>query len=127
MEPCPFFSRNFGHFFRVPSHGLIERPAGRVACQGAKPVNESSLPEESIFAQALELASAAERAAYLDRACGANRQLRAEVEALLRAHEESGDLLDLPERAVATVDEAITERPGMVIGPYKLLEQIGEG
>jgi serine/threonine protein kinase/Tfp pilus assembly protein PilF len=90
-------------------------------------VNESSLPEESIFAQALELASAAERAAYLDRACGANHQLRAEVEALLRAHEESGDLLDLPERAVAAVDEPIREGPGTVIGPYKLLEQIGEG
>src|SRR5262249_55791964 len=66
-------------------------------------------------------------AAYLDRACGANRQLRAEVEALLRAHEKSGDLLDLPERAVAIVDEPISERPGTVIGPYKLLEQIGEG
>ena len=90
-------------------------------------MNESLLPEESIFAHALELASAAERAAYLEGACGANHQLRAEVEALLRAHEESGDLLDLPERAVATVDEPITERPGTVIGPYKLLEQIGEG
>jgi hypothetical protein len=81
-------------------------------------VNESSLPEESIFAQALELASAAERAEYLERAFGANRQLRAEVEALLWAHEESGDLLDLPERAVATVDEPIRAGPGTVIGPW---------
>ncbi len=55
-------------------------------------MNEPSLPEESIFSQALELKSAAERAAYLDRACGENRQLRAEVEALLRADEKSGDL-----------------------------------
>src|SRR5262249_26278308 len=29
--------------------------------------------------------------------------------------------------AVATIDDPITERPGTVIGPYKLLEQIGEG
>ena len=68
-------------------------------------MNEPSLPEESIFAQALELESAAERAAYLDRACGANRQLRAEVEALLCASEKSGDLLDLPEKPAATVVE----------------------
>ena len=91
-------------------------------------MNEPSLPEESIFAQALDLESAAERAAYLDHACGANRQLRAEVEALLRANEKSGDLLDLPEKPAATVDEVpVTEAPGTRIGPYKLLEQIGEG
>jgi serine/threonine protein kinase/Flp pilus assembly protein TadD len=53
--------------------------------------------------------------------------LRAEVEALLRANECSGDLLDLPDKPAATIDEPITERPGTVIGPYKLLEQIGEG
>src|SRR5262249_59350912 len=28
---------------------------------------------------------------------------------------------------VATADEPVSERPGTVIGPYKLLEQIGEG
>src|SRR5206468_11793020 len=28
---------------------------------------------------------------------------------------------------VATVDEPVTERPGTVIGPYKLLQEIGEG
>src|SRR5207247_4232073 len=27
----------------------------------------------------------------------------------------------------ATLDEPIAERPGTVIGPYKLMEQIGEG
>jgi serine/threonine protein kinase len=91
-------------------------------------MTEQSLPEESIFLQALEIRSAGERAAYLDRACGANRDLRAAVEALLRAHDKSGDLLDLPEKLVATVDEQpLTEGPGTVIGPYKLMEQIGEG
>jgi serine/threonine protein kinase len=91
-------------------------------------MNEPSLPEESIFSEALELKSAAERAAYLDRACGENRQLRAEVEALLRAHEKSGDVLDLPEKPAATVaEQRSSEVPGTRIGPYKLLEQIGEG
>jgi len=99
----------------------------RSACRGAYPMNEHSLPEESIFAQALEIGSAPDRAAFLERACGNNPSLRAEIEALLRAHDRSGDLLDLPERAPATRDEPINERPGTVIGPYKLMEQIGEG
>jgi hypothetical protein len=30
-------------------------------------------------------------------------------------------------KGTATVDDPITERPGTVIGPYKLLEAIGEG
>jgi WD40 repeat protein/serine/threonine protein kinase len=89
---------------------------------------EPSLPEESIFAQALEIGSAADRAAFLDRACADNPALRAGVEALLRADAKSGDLLDLPEGPVATVEyRGSGEAPGTFIGPYKLLEQIGEG
>jgi serine/threonine protein kinase/tetratricopeptide (TPR) repeat protein len=88
---------------------------------------ELSLPEESIFALALEISSAAEREAYLDRACGNNQALRAEVEALLRANQRFGDLLDLPEYPTATTALPAREGPGTLIGPYKLLEQIGEG
>jgi serine/threonine protein kinase/Flp pilus assembly protein TadD len=90
-------------------------------------MDEKSLPEESIFAQALEISSTSERAAFLDLSCGENRSLRDAVESLLRAHERSGDLLDLPEKRGATVKDPISERPGTVIGSYKLLEQIGEG
>jgi eukaryotic-like serine/threonine-protein kinase len=102
-------------------------------------MTELPLPEESIFAQALEITSATERAAFLDRACSDNQALRTEVEALLRAQERSGDLLDLPENAPgnAGLTQAIDvpaatnlpacEGRGMVIGPYKLLEPIGEG
>src|SRR5215472_2317872 len=90
-------------------------------------MSEPSLPEESIFAQALDITAPEERAAFLDRACGHNSALRAEVEALLRAHERSGDLLDLPEKAQPTTDLPAHEAPGIIIGPYKLLEQIGEG
>jgi tetratricopeptide (TPR) repeat protein/serine/threonine protein kinase len=90
-------------------------------------MSEPSLPEESIFARALEIESAAERAAFLDRACGANQDLRAEVEALLRASERSGDLLDLAENSAVTTDLPRAEGAGTVLGPYRLLEQIGEG
>jgi eukaryotic-like serine/threonine-protein kinase len=90
-------------------------------------MTEPSLPEESIFAQAVEISSAAERAAFLDRSCGDNQALRATVEGLLLANQRSGDLLDLPEKPAVTTDAPVTESPGTVIGPYKLLEEIGEG
>src|SRR5262249_23336866 len=67
-------------------------------------------------------------AAYLAEACAGDAKLRHRMEALLRAHAEPDDILDAPDAAVATVDEApIAERPGSRIGPYKLMEQIGEG
>jgi serine/threonine protein kinase/Flp pilus assembly protein TadD len=90
-------------------------------------MTEPSLPEESVFAQAVEIPSAPERAAFLDRACANNPGLRAEVEALLRAHERSGDLLDLPEHVPSNADAPSHESAGTIIGPFKLLEQIGEG
>src|SRR5499427_307951 len=93
---------------------------------GNAPMHESALPEESIFAEALEIESAAERAAFLDRACGNNQALRAEVEALLRASQKTGNILDVSGNVAATELPA-AEQPGTRIGPYKLLEPIGEG
>ena len=84
-----------------------------------------------LFLKALELRSAGERQKYLDAACAGDAALRAEVEALLEASARAGSFLESPAPApnlVPTVDEPpVTERPGVVIGPYKLLEQIGEG
>jgi serine/threonine protein kinase len=85
--------------------------------------------EEEIFYQALARELPEERATYLDQACAGNPALRASVEALLRAHAGASGFLDgASPRLLATVDEPLlTERPGTLIGPYKLLEQIGEG
>jgi WD40 repeat protein/serine/threonine protein kinase len=84
--------------------------------------------EEEIFYQALGRSSPAERAAYLQQACAGNPALRASVEALLRANIGATGFLEPARPALAvTVDDPISERPGTVIGPYKLLEQIGEG
>jgi serine/threonine protein kinase/WD40 repeat protein len=83
---------------------------------------------QSLFLEAIEVADPAVRAALLARACGEDAGLRQRIEALLEAHEQPGSFLEESSPAlVATADEAVTERPGTVIGPYKLLEQIGEG
>ena len=67
-----------------------------------------------------------ERAAFLDQACGANRELRHEVESLLQAHEASVSFLREPLDRTATYEPS-AERAGMVIDQYKLIEPIGEG
>lgn len=90
----------------------------------------SSLPsgEQEIFTAALQL-PAAERAPFLEHACGADAHLRQRVEALLAAHREVGDFLeDSPASPGESGPETSTgEKPGDWIGRYKLLEQIGEG
>ncbi len=51
---------------------------------------------EALFFAALEQGSAAERTAYLNAACGANAEIRREVERLLRFHAQLGDFLAKP-------------------------------
>jgi serine/threonine protein kinase/tetratricopeptide (TPR) repeat protein len=84
---------------------------------------------KAVFDKALEMESPAERQAYLDAVCAEAPTLRQKVEALLKAYAEAGSFLESPAaKLVATVDERpVRECPGTVIGPYKLLEQIGEG
>src|SRR5262249_23505793 len=91
------------------------------------PMAEQQQTEKSIFLAAVEIDSDPERAAYVKQACAGNPHLRAEVDALLRAHAKPHPILDSPPTPEPTSDEQITEVPGTVIGPYKLLEQIGEG
>src|SRR6516164_9481126 len=84
-------------------------------------------PEQSIFLAALELPTPAERAAYLKGACGADPALLANVQELLAAQEKDDGFLDRPPPNATVDEQPVTERPGTVIGPYKLKEQIGEG
>jgi hypothetical protein len=90
---------------------------------------------KSLFLAASDLADSAERAAYLERECGGDAELRARVEALLRAN----DAAPPPAAEGAKVDSAPvlpetedhgdpTARVGAVLaGKYKLVEAIGEG
>ena len=86
---------------------------------------------KSIFLHALEHIALDEWPNYLSVACGNNPALRNEVEVLLAAHQDDGDLADEARQACAealpTVESSITEEPGAHVGPYKLREKLGEG
>src|SRR5262249_1015497 len=82
-----------------------------------------------IFIAARNRPTDAERAAFLDEVCGSRADVRAEIESLLREPEQLGSFLEAPASlpAAALDEPLVSERPGTEIGPYKLLEQIGEG
>jgi serine/threonine protein kinase/WD40 repeat protein len=84
---------------------------------------------ETIFCHALEIADDHERSAYLDLAAGEDPELRREVESLLEARSRAGHFLECPAVAPTAIVEqpAPREGPAAVIGPYVLLERIGEG
>src|SRR5436190_474382 len=88
-------------------------------------MSQHSVSESQIFRAAVKL-SAEDRARYLDDACHRDQRLRAEVESLLRAHDPNRSFL-YPPAAAITLDRTTPEEVGTLIGPYKLLEQIGEG
>jgi tetratricopeptide (TPR) repeat protein/serine/threonine protein kinase len=96
---------------------------------------------KAIFAHALELPAGAARQAYLDEVCGHESPDRQKVEALLKAHDEAGSFLHKP---LMELKETVDSQPGRNenaaavlptgspnmanrVGPYKLLEKIGEG
>jgi len=111
---------------------------------------------KTIFSEALVRHDGPARAAYLDEACRGDGELRSQVEALLGDHERIGDFLGTAAGPIGLTAEAVgggpgdrqagaimqaeapptapsasagpgAESPGMVIGPYKLLQVIGEG
>src|SRR5262245_39720269 len=84
---------------------------------------------DEIYFAALELGDPAARRAYLDEVCGTASELRRRVERLLEARSDRGSFLEAPVAGPTLAFAACPapEGPGTVIGPYKLLEQIGEG
>ena len=102
------------------------KPAARTTAQ---------IRARDAFLEALDQPPA-ERAAFLEAACGSNAKLRAEVEELLRESEQVGAFLESPAlldrtpastMAVTTGMVAVVEEAGDRIGRYKLLQKIGEG
>ncbi len=84
---------------------------------------------KEIFEGALERAGA-ERARFLDEACGNDLGLREEVESLLRSYFDAGSFMESP--AVAPLAESLAGQQtqlaaGQTIKHYEVLGQIGEG
>jgi formylglycine-generating enzyme required for sulfatase activity/pimeloyl-ACP methyl ester carboxylesterase len=92
-------------------------------------VSRGKTDREEIFNHAAEIQGPAARAAYLDRVCGEDTELRADIESLLKFDHEAGTFLESPilDTGAGSDGSALTEGPGTVIGRYKLLEKIGEG
>jgi serine/threonine protein kinase len=89
---------------------------------------DKPLEEKEIFNKARQIAVFEERLAYLQQACGHDPATMHRVLELLRIYDQERSFLELPPGAIGpTVDEPISECPGTIIGPYKLIEQIGEG
>jgi serine/threonine protein kinase/tetratricopeptide (TPR) repeat protein len=85
---------------------------------------------KAIFLAASAAPAGPQRDAILDEKCDGDAALRREVESLLAAQ----STIDVVASGNAPVDQlastlstSITEGPGSRIGPYKLLQQIGEG
>jgi WD40 repeat protein/serine/threonine protein kinase len=110
-------------------------------CEGT--MNATIKNAKEIFIAAVQL-PAEQQDAFLDQACAGDPDLRRRVSDLLRAHQEIGSFLDQPaapgpltgpyipvpedaEPADPVAPQPLSEGPGTVIGPYKLLQQIGEG
>ncbi len=93
------------------------------------------MTERDIFIIALRKEDPGERRAYLDEACAGRPELRHQVEHLLRLHDGAGSFLEKPAATTAatgafpeTAEEgAASEVAGTLVGPYKLIEPIGEG
>ncbi len=87
---------------------------------------------KDLFLAALEREEPAERDALLNEACGADEALRRQVNDLLLRHEEAGSFLQQPALLATAAptdlgDRGSAETPGTRIGPYKLLQLLGEG
>ncbi len=88
---------------------------------------------KELFLSAAEIESPADRAAFLERECGNDTELRCKLEALLHAHDHSGSFLAPGPTSdpTPTGDEQphaeSSDAPGDVIGPFKLLQKLGEG
>src|SRR5262245_15711184 len=107
---------------------------------------------QAVFLTAAEISDPADRAKFLDEACGGDAELRARVEALLHSHDQPDSLLDHPAVAPhdpnsaatrtvghesgARTDEEVTlgflaptARPDSLgrIGHYEVLQVLGQG
>ena len=89
---------------------------------------------EAVFGETLR-APQGDRAAVLSRLCAGDNALKSQVEGLLRAHDAASGggffaeptAIGHPAGATLAAHSPLREGPGTRIGPYKILQLIGEG
>ncbi|MHC4955768.1 MAG: serine/threonine-protein kinase [Planctomycetota bacterium] len=82
---------------------------------------------ETIFHTAMAFASQDERSAYIDSVCANDAELRSRVQRLLDAEDRAGKFMHDTSGATSDAGAAPKAEPGDLMGPYKLLQVIGEG
>jgi serine/threonine protein kinase/tetratricopeptide (TPR) repeat protein len=85
---------------------------------------------KAIFLEAVENVPPDQWDVFLEQTCAGDARVCAQVKSLLKAHPGEDSLLDdsaLGGNAPTIDQPAIAERPNAQIGPYKLLQPIGEG
>jgi serine/threonine protein kinase len=129
---------------------VLRGPISRLDYGRRQPGTADAIMNEEVFFNSALEKPPGERAAYLDQVCAGRAALRERLEILLRAHDNPGSFLRVPEPGAEVTlgthcgpaaftpsidglegngpcDPRIVEAPGSRIGPYKLLQQIGEG
>ena len=85
--------------------------------------------KETIFNRACEIEDDSERAAFIAESCGDDLSLRQEIEQLLHLDNQTDSLLDFDLTILNETSDSFPtlEKPGDEIGPFKLLQKVGEG
>ena len=82
--------------------------------------------EETIFAAVIEKVPD-ERAAYLEEACGDDRELRNRVEGLLEAYNNPDSVFDRPIGNHATNEAETINTPPKRLGDFEIIREMGRG
>lgn len=86
------------------------------------------MSEQEIYIEAINRRDPAERHRFLDEACAGNEILRGRIERLIRQSDQLGSFLEHSPQPLEADDTSVAaEKCSSPIGPYKLIEQIGEG
>jgi WD40 repeat protein/serine/threonine protein kinase len=93
-------------------------------------MNQPNPDLEELFFAALEIENPADRAAFLQRHAGDGQTLR-QIEELLALDAQANGFLESPPLSIPLPDSlrsaSVDQQPGCSIGPYRLIEPIGDG
>ncbi len=93
-------------------------------------IHSNSFDEKDIFNAARQIDACDARDSYLQQACGEDFEAIDRILALLEVHDRDPDFLECAPAGLTTAfksEQLLSERPGSQVGPYLLMEQIGEG